>query len=337
MSPYQDSPHRVVPVRHYGRWVAGALAAIALAMVVHTLLSKIPSDTRVCESVVGANGQAHWHCVHPLVWRFSWDIVGRYFTSSLILQGLWMTLVLTTLTMVIGITIGAVMAVLRQSPSRVLSSSAWIYTWFFRGTPVYVQLLFWFNIAALFPTVHLGIPFGPRLVAIDTVSVLTPFAAALIGLSLNEGAYMSEIVRGGILAVDEGQIEAASSLGLRRFQTLRLVVLPQAMRVIVPPTGNEVISMLKTSSLASALSVTELLRAAQNIYSSTYEVIPLLIVASLWYLIVTTVLSVVQYYVERHFAKGATRHLPETPWQRLQRDFRGVAEKILRPRRSATR
>ena len=157
---------------------------------------------------------------------------------------------------------------------------------------------------------------------------MTPFVAALVGLGLNEGAYMSEIVRGGILAVDEGQIEAASSLGLTRLQTLRLVTLPQAMRVIVPPTGNEVISMLKTSSLASALSVTELLRAAQNIYSSTYEVIPLLIVASLWYLIVTTILSIGQYYLERRFSRGSQRQSPLTPWQRFRRDAKGIAGKF---------
>ena len=328
MAPNGDAPRVVVPVRHYGRWVAGALALVAVAMVAHTLLSKIPSDVRECKPVQGADGQLRWHCVHPLVWRFSWDVIGKYFTSSLILKGLLVTLLLTALTMVIGISIGALMAILRQSPSRVLSSSAWLYTWFFRGTPVYVQLLFWFNIAAIFPSVHLGIPFGPRFIEIDTVSVMTPFVAALIGLSLNEGAYMSEIVRGGILAVDEGQIEAASSLGLRRLQTLRLVILPQAMRVIVPPTGNEVISMLKTSSLASALSVTELLQAAHNIYSDTYEVIPLLIVASLWYLVVTTVLSAIQYYVERHFAKGASRNLPLTPWQRIRQDVSGVLAKF---------
>ena len=332
MAQNGDAPRVVVPVRHYGRLAAGVLAAIAVAMVLHTLLSKIPSETRECVKRVGADGHQYWHCFHPLVWRFSWDIVGTYFTSSLILKGLLITLLLTVLTMMIGVSIGVVMAVLRQSPSRVLSSSAWVYTWFFRGTPVYVQLLFWFNIAAIFPTIHIGIPFGPRFSELDMVGIMTPFVAALIGLSLNEGAYMSEIVRGGILAVDEGQIEAASSLGLRRLQTLRLVVLPQAMRVIVPPTGNEVISMLKTSSLASALSVTELLRAAQNIYSSTYEVIPLLIVASLWYLIVTTVLSMAQYYIERHFAKGASRNIAMTPWQRIRFDLSGIASKFVTKR-----
>lgn len=327
MKPSGDSSLVVVPVRYVGRYVAGGAAIIALAMIVHTLFSKIPTDTPQCHNAFDAAGHRHRECAW-LVWRFSWDIVARYFTSSLILQGLATTLLLTALTMLVGVTIGVIVAVMRQSPSRVLSSSAWVYAWFFRGTPVYVQLLFWFNIAALYPAIHFGLPFGWRWFEVDTVALMTPFTAALVGLGLNEGAYMSEIVRGGILAVDEGQIEAASSLGLTRLQTLRLVTLPQAMRVIVPPTGNEVISMLKTSSLASALSVTELLRAAQNIYSSTYEVIPLLIVASLWYLIVTTVLSVGQYYLERHFSRGAQRHTPLTPWQRLHRDARGIAAKF---------
>jgi polar amino acid transport system permease protein len=192
--------------------------------------------------------------------------------------------------------------------------------------------LFWFNIAAIFPTIDFGIPFGPSLWHIDAVNLFTPFTAALVGLGLNEGAYMSEIIRGGILAVDEGQVEAANSVGLSRLKTLRLVVLPQAMRVIIPPTGNEVISMLKTSSLASALAVVELLKAAQNVYASTYEVIPLLIVASIWYLIVTTILSIGQFYIERHFSKGSLRNLPMTPWERIVRDARGVIGKMRTPR-----
>ena len=327
MKPTGDSALVVVPVRYVGRYIAGGAALVAIAMIVHTLLSKIPSDTAQCHISLDADGHRHRQCTW-LVWRFSWDIVGRYFTSSLVLQGLAMTLLLTALTMVVGISIGVLVAIMRQSPSRVVSSVAWVYAWFFRGTPVYVQLLFWFNIAAIYPSIHFGLPFVWRWFEVDTVALMTPFVAALVGLGLNEGAYMSEIVRGGILAVDEGQIEAASSLGLTRLQTLRLVTLPQAMRVIVPPTGNEVISMLKTSSLASALSVTELLRAAQNIYSSTYEVIPLLIVASLWYLIVTTILSIGQYYLERRFSRGSQRQSPLTPWQRLRRDAKGIAGKF---------
>jgi len=310
-----DEPVRVVPVRHYGRWAGGVSVVVLLAMLVHSLFSKIENGAYVCDS----SGN---HCFTKMGWRFQWDVVFHYFSTSMILHGLLMTLELTVLSMALGVFLGVVVTLMRLSPSRVLSMPAWSYTWFFRGTPVYVQLLFWFNVAALFPEISLGIPFTHVTFATLVLrGRITPFVAALFGLGLNEGAYMSEIVRGGIKAVDEGQIEASLSLGLTRLQTMRLVVLPQAMRVIIPPTGNEVISMLKTTSLASALALVELLKAAQNIYSANYEIIPLLIVASLWYLIVTTVLSVGQYYVERHFAKGSLRNLPPTPFERLKSDL----------------
>ena len=323
-----DEPLKVVPVRHFSRWLAAVVVGILVAMTAHTLVSRIPTGEQICRTVVDGAGHHVRRCHEVLQWRFSWDVVGRYLADFNIIKGLGMTLVLTVLTMVIGITLGALVAIMRLSSSRLLSGPAWLFTWFFRGTPVYVQLLFWFNIAAIFPTLDIGIPFGPAVWHIDAVNLFTPFTAALVALGLNEGAYMSEIVRGGIVAVDEGQVEAANSLGLTRFQTLKLVVLPQAMRVIIPPTGNEVISMLKTSSLASAVAVVEVLKAAQNIYSATYEVIPLLIVASLWYLLVTTILSIGQYYVERHFSKGSLRTVPLTPRQRLARDIQGVAGKF---------
>ncbi|MGH3049723.1 MAG: amino acid ABC transporter permease, partial [Gaiellaceae bacterium] len=193
--------------------------------------------------------------------------------------------------------------------------------WFFRGTPVLVQLLFWYNIAALYPKISLGIPFGPQFAHVDANSLITPFLAATLGLGLNEAAYMAEIVRAGIISVSEGQTEAALALGMTRLQTMRRIVLPQAMRVIVPPTGNETISMLKTSSLASVIALSELLYSAQLIYSVNYRTIQLLIVASIWYLIVTTVLSFGQYYVERHFGRGASRRLPDTPLQKLRRNL----------------
>lgn len=323
-----DAPLKVVPVRHVWRWIAGFGVLLVMAMTAHTLFSKIPTGQTTCRVVGVSNGHKVFRCSDILQWRFSWDIVGSYLTSANILKGLLMTLALTALTMLIGITLGSTVAIMRLSPSRILAAPAWLFTWFFRGTPVYVQLLFWFNIAAIFPTLSLGIPFWHSYLQIDSVHLFTPFTAALVALGLNEGAYMSEIVRGGILAVDEGQVEAANSLGLTRFQTLRLVVLPQAMRVIIPPTGNEVISMLKTSSLASAVAVVELLKAAQNIYSATYEVIPLLIVASLWYLLITTIFSIGQYYVERHFSKGSLRSVPLTPFQRITRDIQGIAGKF---------
>jgi polar amino acid transport system permease protein len=208
---------------------------------------------------------------------------------------------------------------MRLSPNPMVSGGAWCYVWLFRGTPVLVQLLFWSFIAAVYPKISLGIPFGPSLISQTANSLITPFVAAILGLGLNEGAYMSEIVRAGLLSVDEGQTEAAQALGMSRMQTLRRVVLPQAMRVIIPPTGNETISMLKTSSLVSVIAFTELLYASQLIYSQNYKQIPLLIVASLWYLFLTSILSFGQYYLERHYARGAARELPLTPFQKLRR------------------
>jgi polar amino acid transport system permease protein len=210
---------------------------------------------------------------------------------------------------------------MRLSPNPLVSGASWTYIWFFRATPVLVQILFWGYIAALYPRFSLGIPFGPELASADANSLITPFVAGMLALGLNEAAYMAEIVRAGIISVDEGQIQAAKSLGMTRLLTMRRIVLPQAMRVIIPPTGNETISMLKTTSLVSVLAVTELLYTVQLIYSVNYRTIPLLIVASIWYLAVTTVLTIGQYYVERHFARGAERELPPTAFQRLRQNL----------------
>jgi polar amino acid transport system permease protein len=186
----------------------------------------------------------------------------------------------------------------------------------------------WGAIAFLYPSLAIGIPFTHiYLVHFGANSVFTLFNAAVLALGLNEAAYFSEIVRSGLIAVDEGQTEAATSLGMRRGQTLRLVVLPQAMRVIIPPTGNEVISMLKTTSLVVAVAVVELLGAVTNIYNQTFQIMPMLILASLWYLIVSTILSIGQFYLERYFARGALRTPPPTPIQRIRRDLRGIASK----------
>jgi polar amino acid transport system permease protein len=199
-----------------------------------------------------------------------------------------------------------VLAVMRLSRNPLVSSASTLYVWFFRGTPVLVQLIFWFNLASLFPEIKLGIPFGgPALTEWETNALITPFLAALLGLGLNEGAYMAEIVRGGILGIDEGQTQASKALGFTQRQTMRRIVIPQAMRIIIPPTGNQTIGMLKYTSLASVVAVAELLQSAQAIYNRTFETIPLLIVASLWYLILTTVLSIGQHYIERHYARGA--------------------------------
>jgi polar amino acid transport system permease protein len=272
--------------------------------------------------------------VHSLGWsttlrngqrqhRYQWDVIGRYFLSRPILTGLELTIELTLVAMVVGIVLGIVFAVMRLSPNPLVSSASWLYVWFFRGTPVLVQLFFWYDVSYLYPRLTVGIPYLlPPLFHIDANTAITPIAAAILGLGLNEGAYMAEIVRAGILSVDEGQIEAAKALGLSRLSTMRRVVLPQAMRVIVPPMGNETISMLKTSSLASVIAVTELLKAAGNVYARTYETVPLLMVASFWYLILTSVLTVGQYYLERRFARGAQRELPMTPRQRIRRTWR---------------
>ena len=283
---------KAVPVRHPGRWVAAVVVLVVFAMLVHSLATNS---------------------------RFEWDIVGQYFLSSRVLKGLWYTILLTVVSMAIGIVLGVILAVMRLSQNPLLSGASWIYIWFFRGTPVLVQLLVWFNLAFLYPHVSIGVPFGPSFASANANALITPFLAAILGLGLNEGAYMAEIVRAGILSVEFGQSEAAQALGMTRGVTLRRIVLPQAMRVIIPPTGNETISMLKTSSLASVITVTELLYAVQLIYSVNFKTIPLLITASIWYLIVTSLLTIGQYYIERHFARGSARELPLTPRQRIWR------------------
>lgn len=290
-----------VPVRHPGRWVAAAVVALLTAMLIHSLAF---SDTY--------RGGVHQS-------RYQWDVVGQFFTSRAVLAGLEVTLELTAIAMAIGIVLGVIGASMRLSPNPIVSGASWLYIWFFRGTPVLVQLVFWYDISYLYPTLTLGIPFGPTFFHYSANAVITTFVAAIVGLGLNEGAYMSEIVRAGILSVEEGQTEAAQALGMTRLQVMRKIVLPQAMRVIIPVTGNETISMLKTSSLASVITVTELFYSTDLISARNYAVVPLLVVASLWYLIVTTVLTVGQYYVERHFAKGALRELPPTPLQKLRR------------------
>jgi polar amino acid transport system permease protein len=270
---------RAVAVRHPGRWLAAVLVV-----------------------VVGAS-LAWSAATNP---RFEWPVVGEYLFSPLVLRGLAATLELTAIAMALGIALGVVLAVMRQSPNRLVAGGSWVYIWAFRGTPVLVQLLFWNFIAALYPTLSLGIPFGgPALVEADANVLVTPFAAAILGLALNEAAYMAEIVRAGILSVDDGQSDAAHALGMTRLQTMRRVVLPQAMRVVVPPTGNEAISMLKTTSIVSVIAYTDLLYSVQLIYAENYRQVPLLLVACIWYLAFTSVLSVGQHFLERHLARGS--------------------------------
>jgi polar amino acid transport system permease protein len=222
--------------------------------------------------------------------------------------------------MIVGVLLGVLLAVMRLSTNPLLSSAAWLYIWIFRGTPVLVQLVIWANLGALYKSLSLGIPFGEAFFTFDTRTLIPNAVAAILGLGLNEAAYMAEIVRSGILSVDEGQGEAASALGMRRGQTMRRVILPQAMRVIVPPTGNETISMLKTTSLvAVAVPYSELFFQAQVIGVRTFQPFPMLIMASLWYLAITSVLMVGQYYLERYYARGSVRNLPPTPLQKFRR------------------
>jgi len=231
--------------------------------------------------------------------NFQWDVVLRYFTAASILDGVGITLMLTAVSMVLGTVLGLVLAVMRMSPQRPISGLARLYITFFRGTPVLVQLVFWFNVAALYPNLAIG---GH---AVDMNALITPLTAAIVGLSLNQAAYMAEIIRGGFASVPRGQFEAAESLGMGGFTKLRRVIIPQTMPAIIPATGNQVIGMLKETSLVSVLGVADLLQSAQAIYARTYETIPLLIVASLWYLIMTLTLSVPQSMIERRFSRSS--------------------------------
>jgi polar amino acid transport system permease protein len=250
--------------------------------------------------------------------RFRWGVVGDYLFSAPILDGVRLTLMLTVVAQALGIAVGIALAIMRLSPNPVLSRCAWVYIWFFRGTPLLVQLIFWYNLSALYPSISFGIPFGPTFFSGNANDLITPFAVAILGLGLNEGAYTAEIVRGGIAAIDRGQSEAAKALGVPPMLTLRRIVLPQAMKVIVPPIGNQTILMLKTTSLVSVLALADLLYAAQAIYARTFQTMPLLIVVSLWYLAITSVLTVGQHYLERHFSPGTTDAGPSMPrrWAR---------------------
>lgn len=276
---------KAVPVRHYGRYVT---AVIALALL---------------GSIIYAFSQG----------KINWGAIPDYFFNDRILAGVGNTLLLTVLAMAIGIVGGIVLAVMRLSRNPVTSAIAWFYIWFFRGTPVLVQLIVWFNLGLVFEYINLG-PFYRD----EWSDFMTPLLTALLGLGLNEAAYMAEICRAGLLSVDEGQTEASHALGMSHAKTLRRIVIPQAMRVIVPPTGNEVINMLKTTSLVSVVQFSELLRVAQDIGQTSGSPAEMLFLAAAWYLMLTSVFSVGQYYLERHYARGSTRQLPPTPIQKVK-------------------
>ncbi|MCU1601920.1 MAG: Amino acid transporter rane protein family [Frankiales bacterium] len=273
-----------VPVRHYGRWV-GALVVVGLF---GWLVSAF------------GNADIHYH------------VTRDYLFEHVILVGVWHTIEISVLSQLLGIGLGVLAAVMRQSGNPVIGSIGWFYVWLFRGTPLLLQIILWFNLAAIFPTLSI-----PGVWHADTNVFITPFMAALLGLGINEGAYMAEIVRAGIGSVDNGQTEASHALGMTQGLTMRRIVLPQAMRVIIPPTGNEFINMLKSSALVNAAQYTEVFRVSQTEAGKNLELIPMLFVAAIWYLVLTSVFSVGQYYLERRFARGAQRELPATPVRRL--------------------
>lgn len=252
--------------------------------------------------------------------NFGWPVVAAYFFDPTVMEGLTITLGLTVIAMIIGVALGLILAIARMSQDRLASSLSNLFIWFFRGTPLLVQLIFWYNLSTLFPKISLAIPFGPTLISWNTNDIITPLTAAIVGLALNEAAYMAEIIRGGLLSVDKGQGETAAAFGMTRARALRRVIIPQAMRSIVPPTGNQLISMIKATSLVSVIAMADLLYSVQSIYNRTFEVIPMLMVAVIWYLLITSVLNVAQSAIERHYNRGergdATKdEAPATPAQ----------------------
>ncbi|GGX50368.1 putative amino acid ABC transporter, permease protein [Streptomyces fructofermentans] len=271
---------KVVPVRHPWRWVAITATAVVLAQFIHGLAT------------------------NP---GWEWGVFAEFFTADVILEAVWTTLQLTVYGTALGFALGIVLAFMRLSKSRFLTTVAFGYIWAFRSIPLIVQLLFWFNLAYLYEELRFGIPFGPGFLSFDTMGLVGAMSAAVLGLALHQAAYAAEIVRGGVLAVDGGQLEAAAALGIPRLRQIRRIVLPQAMRSILPNAANEVISLFKGTSIVSVMAIGELFYQVQVIYGRNGRVVPLLMVATAWYILLTTVLSVLQHYVERYFAKGSAR------------------------------
>ncbi|WP_432841851.1 amino acid ABC transporter permease [Dactylosporangium sp. CA-092794] len=281
----------VVPARYPWRWLATLVVAVLLAMAGHALVTNPAWD---------------------------WKVVGEYLFYETILRAAWLTLKLTALGIVLGFVIGTVLALMRLSKVPLLTSVAWTYVWIFRSVPLILQLLFWYNLAILYRYLSFGIPFGPSFVEVATMDLIGPVTAATLGLALHQGAYAAEIVRAGVLSVDPGQLEAAAALGVPRGRQIRRIILPQAMRTIIPTAANEIVGLVKGTSVVYIMALPELFYQVQVIYNRNGRIIALLLVATIWYLIITSILSVAQFYVERYFAKGSTRVLPPTPLQRLR-------------------
>lgn len=283
----------VVRTKHWFRWTLAAIVIFVLAQFVWSLVTNE---------------------------NYEWDVFAHYFLSEPVLGGLWLTLAFTAISAAIGFLLGTVIALARQSKSPLVSSAAWLYIWFFRSVPLVVQLVVWYNLGYLYPTLGLGTPFTTDfwIVEFPTVHLISAFAAGVLGLSLHQAAYSAEIIRGGLLSVDQGQLEAAASLGIPPRRRLSRIVLPQAMRSIVPNATNEVIGLVKGTSVLFVIAIPELFYSVQVIYNRNSRVIPLLLVAVVWYTIITTILSIAQYYIERHYARGTVRVLPPTPVQRAR-------------------
>jgi polar amino acid transport system permease protein len=286
MTDVDTSPQAIdaIPLRHPWRWVAAVVIVILLALFLYG----------------AATNEA-----------YRWQVFGEFLFNERILLGVFNTLQLTVYSMVLAIVLGVILAVMRLSPNPVFRSVSWVFLWIFRGTPIYVQLTFWGLIPTIYKNIQLGVPFGPTFYEIPLQALSIPFLLATLGLALNEAAYMAEIIRAGISSVPEGQIEASTALGMSWGMAMRRTVLPQAMRVIIPPTGNEVISMLKTTSLVTAVPYTLDLYsiATREIAAREFEPVPLLLVAAAWYLVVTSILMVGQFYLERYFSRGVSRKL----------------------------
>lgn len=278
--------NKAVPVRHPGRWISAVVILGFLAVFLQSLVTNS---------------------------NFRWDIVGTYILDVKVVQGVGWTLLLTVASMVLAIVLAILLAFMRQSDNPVFRWSSWVWVWFFRGTPVYTQLVFWGLISVLYPKISAGVPFGPELFSFDTSAIVTATVAAILGLGLNESAYLAEIFRAGLKSVDRGQMEAAEALGMGKTKIMWRIILPQAMRVIVPPTGNETIGMLKTTSLVLAVPFTlDLTFATNTLANRTYLPVPLLIVAAIWYLLITSILMVGQHFIEAYYGKGVDNLAPAT-------------------------